>query len=221
MVDSFVFIFFGWFVMVQFTVLALLALPFVNAIPAPAPVPTPPGIPATTTAENELAGLTVAAQGSQDGYDRDLFPHWISQGHSCDTREVVLARDGEDVEKNDACSPTSGTWYSPYDGKTWTDKSDLDIDHVVPLSNAWKSGASDWTTDQRQAFANDLENPQLLAVTNSVNREKSDDGPEDWKPPLTSYYCTYAKMWVKVKSVYNLTITQDEKSALVDMLDSC
>ncbi|BAE60828.1 class I glutamine amidotransferase-like protein [Aspergillus flavus] len=170
---------------------------------------------------NELAGLTVAAQGSQDGYDRDLFPHWISQGDSCDTREVVLARDGEDVEKNDSCSPTSGTWYSPYDGKTWTDKSDLDIDHVVPLSNAWKSGASDWTTDQRQAFANDLENPQLLAVTNSVNREKSDDGPEDWKPPLTSYYCTYAKMWVKVKSVYNLTITQDEKSALVDMLDSC
>ena len=66
--------------MVQFTVLALLALPFVNAIPAPAPVPTPPGIPATTTAENELAKLTVAAQGSQDGYDRDLFPHWISQG---------------------------------------------------------------------------------------------------------------------------------------------
>ncbi|KAE8143158.1 class I glutamine amidotransferase-like protein [Aspergillus pseudotamarii] len=168
-----------------------------------------------------LAGLTVAAQGSQDGYDRDLFPHWISQGHSCDTREVVLARDGEDVEKNDSCSPTSGTWYSPYDGKTWTDKSDLDIDHVVPLSNAWKSGASDWTTDQRQAFANDLENPQLLAVTNSVNREKSDDGPEDWKPPLTSYYCTYAKMWVRVKSVYNLTITQDEKGALVDMLDSC
>ncbi|QRD90039.1 secreted protein [Aspergillus flavus] len=221
MVYSFVVIFFGRFVMVQFTALALLALPFVNAIPAPAPVPTPPGIPATTTAENELAGLTVAAQGSQDGYDRDLFPHWISQGDSCDTREVVLARDGEDVEKNDSCSPTSGTWYSPYDGKTWTDKSDLDIDHVVPLSNAWKSGASDWTTDQRQAFANDLENPQLLAVTNSVNREKSDDGPEDWKPPLTSYYCTYAKMWVKVKSVYNLTITQDEKSALVDMLDSC
>ena len=73
-------------------------------------------------------------------------------------------------------------------------------------------------------------------MTNSVNREKSDDGPEDWKPPLSkfipnsvwsranciaSYYCTYAKMWVKVKSVYNLTITQDEKSALVDMLDSC
>ncbi|KAE8352043.1 hypothetical protein BDV28DRAFT_8341 [Aspergillus coremiiformis] len=205
--------------MVQFTVLAFLALPLVNAIPGP--VPTPPGVPSTTSAENELAGLTVAPPGSQDGYARDKFPHWINQGHKCDTREVVLARDGEDVVQNHDCSPTSGTWYSPYDGKTWTKKSELDIDHVVPLSNAWKSGAADWTTDQRETLANDLENPQLVAVTSSVNRQKRDDGPEDWRPPLASYHCTYAKMWVRVKSVYNLTITEDEKSALVDMLDTC
>ncbi|TVY16532.1 putative secreted protein, partial [Lachnellula arida] len=107
------------------------------------------------------------------------------------------------------------------DGATWTAASDLDIDHLVPLSNAWKSGAAAWTTPQRQAFANDLTNPQLLAVTDNVNESKSDSGPEDWKPELKSYWCTYAKMWVKVKGVYDLTITSAEKSALTTMLDTC
>ncbi|KAL5357098.1 hypothetical protein BJX96DRAFT_4067 [Aspergillus floccosus] len=203
---------------------ALLALPLVGAIPAPAPMPmampTPPGIPSAATAQTQLAGLTVAAQGSSDGYDRDLFPHWDSQGNSCDTRDIVLIRDGTNVKQGSNCA-VSGTWVSPYDGGTWTDPSDVDIDHVVPLSNAWKSGASKWTTAQREKFANDLTNPQLLAVTDNVNQAKGDDGPEAWKPPLESYHCTYARMWVKVKSVYDLTITSAEKSALVSMLDTC
>ncbi|KAJ5795360.1 hypothetical protein N7457_001959 [Penicillium paradoxum] len=181
----------------------------------------PPGIPSGSTAKTELAGLTVAAQGSQTGYDRDLFPHWITISGTCNTRETVLKRDGTNVVTGSDCAPTSGTWVSPYDGATWTDKSDVDIDHVVPLSNAWKSGASKWTTDERESFANDLANPQLVAVTDNVNQSKSDKGPEDWKPPLKSYYCTYAKMWVRVKSVYKLTVTENEKAALVDMLATC
>jgi len=193
----------------------------VLALPAPAPAPSPPGVPTTATAKTELAGLTVAAQGSQDGYSRSLFPHWITISGTCNTRETVLKRDGTDVVVNSACAATSGSWYSPYDGATWTAASDVDIDHLVPLSNAWKSGASSWTTAQRQAFANDLTNPQLLAVTDNVNEAKGDSGPEDWKPPLTSYYCTYAKMWVKVKSVYDLTITSAEKTALTSMLNTC
>lgn len=64
----------------------------------------------------------------------------------------------------------------------------MDIDHLVPLSNAWKSGASAWTTAQRQTFANDLTHPQLLAVTDNVNESKGDSGPEDWKPPLSEYF---------------------------------
>ncbi|KAF2495239.1 hypothetical protein BU16DRAFT_425828, partial [Lophium mytilinum] len=193
----------------------------VHALPAPAPAPSPPGVPTKATAKSNLAALTVAAQGSQDGYSRDLFPHWITISGTCNTRETVLKRDGTSVVTNSACASTSGSWYSPYDGATWTAASDLDIDHLVPLSNAWKSGAASWTTAQRQAFANDLTNPQLLAVTDNVNEAKSDSGPEDWKPPLTSYYCTYAKMWVKVKYVYDLTITSAEKSALTSMLNTC
>ncbi|KAL5351812.1 hypothetical protein V496_05534 [Pseudogymnoascus sp. VKM F-4515 (FW-2607)] len=182
---------------------------------------TPPNIPSTTEAKSALAGLTVAAQGSQDGYSRDLFPHWITISGACNTRETVLKRDGTGVQTDSSCASTSGTWVSPYDGATWTAASDVDIDHMVPLSNAWKSGAASWTTAQRQGFANDLTNPQLLAVTDNVNQSKSDQGPEDWKPSLTSYHCTYAKMWVKVKSVYDLTITTAEKSALTTMLNTC
>ncbi|KAF1979753.1 secreted protein [Bimuria novae-zelandiae CBS 107.79] len=191
------------------------------AAAAPIEKRTPPGIPTTATANSLLAGLTVKAQGPQTGYSRDLFPHWITQSGACNTRETVLKRDGTSVVTDSACAATSGTWKSPYDGATWTAAADVDIDHLVPLSNAWKSGASSWTTAQRQAFANDLTNPQLLAVTDNVNQSKGDQGPEDWKPPLTSYYCTYAKMWVKVKSVYNLSITSAEKTALTSMLGTC
>ncbi|KAF2008497.1 hypothetical protein BU24DRAFT_468916 [Aaosphaeria arxii CBS 175.79] len=206
----------------KYILLALTSAILTSAVPAPVLAPrAPPNIPSTATAKTQLAGLTVAAQGPQDGYSRDLFPHWITQSGACNTREVVLKRDGTNVVQDSSCAATSGTWVSPYDGATWTAASDVDIDHMVPLSNAWKSGAASWTTARRQAFANDLTNPQLLAVTDNVNQAKGDKGPEAWKPSLTSYHCTYAKMWVKVKSTYSLTITSAEKSALTTMLNTC
>jgi len=99
---------------------------------------TAPGVPTAAVAKTRLATLTVAAQGSQDGYSRDLFPHWITQSGACNTREVVLKRDGTNTVQDSSCASTSGSWYSPYDGATWTAASDVDIDHMVPLSNAWK-----------------------------------------------------------------------------------
>lgn len=199
---------------------ALLCLPILS-LAAPAPLPTPPNIPSPSTAAAELAELTVAAQGSSSGYSRDLFPHWISQGGSCNTREVVLKRDGQNVVQSDTCAANSGTWYSPFDGATWRDASDVDIDHMVPLANAWRSGAASWTTSRRQAFANDLQNPELIAVTDDVNQQKGASGPEAWRPPLTSYHCTYASMWIRVKYVWDLTITSAERNALYEMLDTC
>jgi hypothetical protein len=80
----------------------------------------------------------VAPQGPQTGYSRDLFPHWSSQTGSCNTREVVLKRDGINVVQDSRCAAVSGSWFSPFDGETWDDASDVDIDHLVPLSNAWK-----------------------------------------------------------------------------------
>jgi len=182
---------------------------------------TPPGIPSAATAKSELTTLRVAADGSQAGYSRDLFPHWIDQGSSCNTREVVLKRDGTNVKTGSDCAPTSGSWFSPYDGATWTAASDVDIDHVVPLAAAWRTGASSWTTAQRQAYANDLSDPQLIAVTDNVNQSKGDKSPDQWKPPTQGYWCTYARMWVAVKYKFKLTVNSAEKTSLTDMLNRC
>jgi hypothetical protein len=202
-----------------FAVLVLLVALAV-AVPGAATA-TPPNIPSEATARSELATLTVRADGSGSGYSRDLFPHWNTVSGTCNTRETVLKRDGSNVVTDSACASTSGSWYSPYDGATWTASSDVDIDHVIPLANAWRTGASGWTQTRRTQFANDLTNPQLIAVTDNVNSSKSDQTPATWKPPRTAYWCTYAKMWVHVKYRYSLTVNSAEKSALTTMLDRC
>ncbi|MET8355091.1 DUF1524 domain-containing protein [Micromonospora sp. NPDC005206] len=202
-------------------VLAALAgagLVGVSAQPASA---TPSGIPSKATAQSQLNALTVAAQGSTSGYSRDLFPHWITISGSCNTREQVLKRDGTSVAVDSSCAATSGRWYSPYDGATWTAASDVDIDHVVPLAEAWRSGANSWTTSRRQSFANDLTRPQLIAVTDNVNQSKGDQDPSTWQPSLSSYRCTYSKMWITVKYNWSLTLQSSEKSALQSMLNTC
>ncbi|KAM7192100.1 hypothetical protein V8F33_008525 [Rhypophila sp. PSN 637] len=185
------------------------------------PVPTPPGIPSASTAVTQLNSLTVKAYVDDGTYNRDLFPHWITISGQCNARETVLARDGTSVVAGSNCAPTSGTWKSPYDGATWTQASDIDIDHMVPLKNAWVSGAKSWTTSKRQQFANDLTRPQLWSVTDNVNQSKGDKSPDAWKPPLSSFYCTYAKSWVQVKYYWALSITSAEKSALTSMLNTC
>ncbi|MEU5931076.1 DUF1524 domain-containing protein [Micromonospora sp. NPDC047187] len=190
----------------------------VSAQPASA---APPGIPSKATAQSQLNALTVATQGSTSGYSRDLFPHWITISGSCNTREQVLKRDGTSVVVDSACAATSGRWYSPYDGATWTAASDVDIDHVVPLAEAWRSGANSWTTSRRQSFANDLTRPQLIAVTDNVNQSKGDQDPSTWQPSLSSYRCTYSKMWITVKYNWSLTLQSSEKSALQSMLNTC
>ncbi|MFI9258356.1 HNH endonuclease family protein [Streptomyces sioyaensis] len=181
----------------------------------------PPSPPAAATARTYLADIKEQTEGSLDGYSRAKFPHWIDQGKNCNTREVVLKRDGTDVQQNSSCAAVSGKWVSPYDGATWTKASDLDIDHVVPLAEAWKSGAAKWTTARRQQLANDLTHSQLIAVTDNVNQEKGDKDPGKWLPPKASYRCEYARMWVWVKHVYGMTADSAEKAALKKILDGC
>ncbi|MYR41784.1 HNH endonuclease family protein [Streptomyces sp. SID5910] len=188
-----------------------------NGPAASAALPTPVS---AATARSYLASLTVATE-NRTGYDRDLFPHWITQSGTCNTRETVLKRDGSGVVTDSACAATKGSWYSPYDGATWTAASDLDIDHVVPLAEAWDSGASGWTTSRRQSFANDLTRPQLIAVTDNVNQAKGDQDPATWMPSRTAYRCTYVRAWVQVKYYYGLSVDSAEKSALQGYLASC
>lgn len=185
---------------------------------AQAAMPTPVS---AATARTYLGQLTVGAEGSSSGYSRDKFPHWITQSGACNTREVVLKRDGTNVQQDSSCAAVSGSWFSPYDGATWSAASDVDIDHMVPLAEAWRSGASGWTTAQRQSFANDLTRPQLIAVTDNVNQSKGDKDPAEWMPPTSSYKCTYVRAWVHVKKHYNLTVDSAEKSALQSALNGC
>ncbi|MEU6812197.1 HNH endonuclease family protein [Streptomyces sp. NPDC046831] len=188
-----------------------------NGPTASAALPTPVS---GSTARTYLASLTVTAE-NRTGYDRDLFPHWITVSGTCNTRETVLKRDGSGVVTDSSCAATSGSWYSPYDGATWTAAADLDIDHLVPLAEAWDSGAGKWTTAQRQAFANDLTRPQLIAVTDDVNQAKGDQDPSTWVPSRTAYLCTYVRAWVQVKYYYGLSVDSAEKSALQGYLASC
>jgi len=188
-----------------------------NGPTASAALPTPVS---AATARTYLASLTVATE-NRTGYARDLFPTWITISGTCNTREYILKRDGSNVVTDSACAATSGSWYSPYDGATWTAASDVDIDHLVPLAEAWDSGASAWTTARRQSFANDVTRPQLLAVTDNVNQSKGDQDPATWMPSLTSYRCTYVRAWVQVKYYYGLSVDSAEKSALTNYLANC
>ncbi|MCX5014131.1 MULTISPECIES: HNH endonuclease family protein [unclassified Streptomyces] len=192
-----------------------------SLVNAPAAQAAPPTPISASAARSYLATVTPKAEGSSSGYSRDLFPHWSTVSGSCNTRETVLKRDGVNVVQDSACAAVSGTWYSEYDGATWTAAADLDIDHVVALSEAWRSGASSWTTAKRQQFANDLTRPQLIAVTDNVNQAKGDLDPAEWMPSRTSYRCTYARMWVHVKQYWGLSIDSAEKTALVNVLNGC
>ncbi len=155
------------------------------------------------------------------GTAASVFRIGLPKLKSCDTRDVVLQRTGESVRTTEGCKIVQGTWISPYDGKATRDPQDLDIDHMVPLANAWRSGAATWTDAKREQFANDLTRPELIAVTASTNRSKGDQDPSEWKPPNRDYWCEYAKQWIAVKSYWGLSVTISEKSALTDMLGAC
>ncbi|KAK7463837.1 hypothetical protein VKT23_007174 [Stygiomarasmius scandens] len=187
-----------------------------------APIPRSlPSVIATSTARTYLSELTVATESNSPAYDRDLFKTWDIISGTCDTRETVLKRDGTSVVTDSACKATSGRWTSSYDGATTTDPSTFDIDHIVPLKEAWISGARSWTDAQREAFANDLTRPQLIAVSASANRSKGDKDPASWVPTQTSFVCTYVRAYIQVKHFYDLSVDTDEKAALQSFLSSC
>jgi subtilisin-like proprotein convertase family protein len=170
-----------------------------------------------------IANLPVATE-VRTGYDRDLFNHWIdADADGCNTRyEVLIAEAVTAPTVGSSCSLTGGRWYSYYDGLYWTATADLDIDHFVPLAEAWDSGARNWTSAQRESYANDLGDARsLAAVTDNENQSKSDQDPAEWMPPLTGVYCRYIAEWAAVKTRWGLTVDSAEKSALTSYAASC
>lgn len=182
--------------------------------------------PAATT--KTLESLEVAPPGSMAGYSREKFPHWSDADEfgwtglpdtSCAVRDAALIRDGQDVRVVEECDVLSGRWRDPYAGGTYSDPSEIDIDHVVPLANAWRSGASSWGEELRERYANDPD--VVLSAEAGENRSKGDKGPEAWKPPLRSAWCDYATRWIDIKAEYELSVNPQEKSALKQMLGTC
>ena len=174
-------------------------------------------------AKSVLASIKVENE-FKSGYRRSLFVHWSDlDGNGCDTREEVLKRDSISKPQVDPyrCYVVAGDWYSKYDGKTLSDRSDVDIDHVVALKEAWDSGAWAWSMSQRQAFANDLTDRRtLIAVSDRVNASKSDKDPSNWMPPLKSYWCTYLGDWISVKARWGLSMDQSEFGRIKNLLAS-
>ncbi len=160
---------------------------------------------------------------SHTGYLRKLFHHWIdADSDRCSTRaEVLIAESKVRTTQTITCKVLTGKWYSPYDNRTVTQATLVDIDHVVALAEAWRSGAYNWTYSRREQFANDLGyGPSLIAVTASSNNNKSDKDPAIWLPP-TSYRCTYAASWVGIKWRWNLAVDSRERTALKNILSRC
>lgn len=158
------------------------------------------------------------------GYERSLFVLWIdADGDGCNTRREVLIDEAIVAPVvSGRCQLSGGRWHSLYDGLETTNAATFDIDHVVPLAEAWDSGASAWTPDRRKRFANDLDVPwSLLAVSATSNRAKSDRDPADWMPPLTEVRCTYVASWLAIKVRWDLAIDARERDALAPLAGTC
>jgi hypothetical protein len=175
-----------------------------------------------TTVQKAIDSLKVAEE-VRAGYKRDNFKHWVGTGNGCDSRKSVIISEAIKspvVEKG--CVIKGGEWLSIYDNVKVTEAGKLDVDHMVPLAEAWDSGAQEWDAKKRELYANDQTDPRhLIAVTGSSNRSKSDQDPADWMPTNKSYTCDYIANWVSIKVRWSLSIDAKEKSALINNLNGC
>ena len=190
------------------------------ALPTATPTPTPTG---TAT----VLHVTVSAvPATLPDYDRHDWKHWTDADGDCQNarNEVLIAESQTRVayRTDRKCRVAAGEWLAPYSNTIVTDPGRLDVDHMVPLGNAHDSGAWQWSANRREQYANYLEDPQhLIAVTASANRSKGARGPDQWKPEDRTYWCQYAVDWITIKSTWELTVTQQEHTALVQMLNTC
>jgi hypothetical protein len=167
-----------------------------------------------------IKSLLVVKAETSLGYERSKFRHWIDANGDCqDTRAEVLIQESR-VATTGGCTIRTGKWFSYYDGKTWRQASDVDIDHLVPLAEAWRSGAKRWNAGTRKRFANDLVDKRaLVAVTDNVNQAKSDGDPAEWLPAQRR--CRYVRQWVAVKLRWKLKVDLAEQRALLRVANNC
>ncbi|MFE0702419.1 HNH endonuclease family protein [Streptomyces sp. NPDC058872] len=203
------------------------------ASPLTNPDGTKPGLGALMSeaekanARKLIGELTVKGRGSKTGYARDEFGYaWMDTAdgvplarNGCDTRNDLLKLHGRNVRfrAGSDCVVVSMDLYDPYTGKdiAWkkAKATEVQIDHVVPLSYAWQMGASRWSKDKRERLANDVLN--LLPVSGSTNSAKRDSGPASWLPPNKSIRCSYAVRFAQVALKYDLAVTTADKAMML------
>jgi hypothetical protein len=200
-----------------------VAVAAVATLLAPATADAAPGDTVATPVRDALQALSVADE-DRTGYERTKFKHWVdADKDGCNTRMEVLKDEAfVGPEQGTKCALTGGSWYSPYDDTYFDDAGKLDIDHLVPLAEAWDSGASTWTAKERQDYANDLgDDRDLIAVSAKSNRSKADQDPATWLPAAVGYRCQYVTDWIADKTRWGLSIDATEKTALAAELDGC
>ncbi|WP_037772731.1 GmrSD restriction endonuclease domain-containing protein [Streptomyces sp. FXJ7.023] len=201
-------------------VTALLLPVSAHAAPARAAAP---GARLTLTVREALDALTVAEEDTTE-YKRSYFRHWIDADRDgCNTRQELLLEEAvEAPEQGARCKLTGGRWYSAYDDTFIDGASGLDADHRVPLDEAWDSGATGWTAQERQDFANDLGDPRsLIMVSAASNRSKGGKDPAQWQAPGGGDRCEYNTEWIVVKTRFRLSVDPAEKTALGSELADC
>ncbi|MER5995684.1 HNH endonuclease family protein [Streptomyces viridosporus] len=191
----------------------------------PLTLPAPAHAAETLPLAEAVTRLPVDTE-SRDGYDRNAFRHWntgTDPFDGCNTRsEVLLAEAVEPPTVGPRCRLSGGRWFSYYDQVWVTSASALDIDHMVPLAESWDSGASAWTAQRREAYANDQGAPaSLVAVTARSNRSKADQDPAQWLPPAAGVHCRYVAEWVATKLRWSLAADEAEVAALHETAAGC
>ena len=172
-----------------------------------------------------LEGLPVKGRAPKTDYSRAQFGNGWADVDGCDTRNGILQRDLKEPAVNEKCQVTSGTLEDPYTGKTiaftrGADTSDdIQIDHVVALSDAWQKGAQQLTPERRVQLANDP--LELIAVDGPANQQKGDGDAATWLPSNKSFRCQYVSRQIAIKKKYELWVTQAEKDAMVRVLSAC
>lgn len=183
----------------------------------------PSGVDAATPLTDLLQRLAVTDEVTT-GYARTEFRLWTDDdGDGCNTREeVLIAQSLELPTVTGVCDVVRGAWFSEYDGLRIVTPSEVEIDHVVPLAEAWESGASSWSPARREAYANDLGVPwALIAVSAASNRAKGASDPTEWLPPRSADLCPYLAAWIGVKSRWGLSVDADERVTLADLVRQC
>ena len=202
-------------------------------VPAAAPEPAPAAKPALadddasarSPAMDALNALPVKGKAPKTGYARTQFGSGWATAGGCDTRNVILQRDLTNTVVSDDCKVMSGTLDDPYTGKVIAftrgvdTSADVQIDHVVALSNAWQTGAQQLTPERRTALANDP--LELIAVDGGANQQKSDGDAATWLPANKAFRCQYIARQIAVKTKYNLYVTAPEKAAMQRILTAC